>query len=67
VPEHLRGRVVSIYMVALRGGGPLGALATGYLADLYTAPTVIAANGLLLALLTAGVVVTGKARTLRGI
>jgi MFS family permease len=65
VPEHLRGRVVSIYMVALRGGGPLGALATGYLADLYTAPTVIVANGLLLALLTAGVVVTGKARSLR--
>ena len=26
VPEELRGRVVSIYMVALRGGGPLGAL-----------------------------------------
>ena len=24
VPDHLRGRVVSIYMVAFRGGMPLG-------------------------------------------
>jgi hypothetical protein len=67
VPEHLRGRVVSIYMVALRGGGPLGALAAGYLADLYTASAVIVVNGLLLTLITAGVVATGKARTLRGV
>jgi hypothetical protein len=27
VPDHLRGRVVSIYMVAFRGGMPLGSLA----------------------------------------
>ena len=26
VPDHLRGRVVSIYMVAFRGGMPLGSL-----------------------------------------
>jgi predicted MFS family arabinose efflux permease len=65
VPEHLRGRVVSIYMVALRGGGPLGALAAGYFADLYSAPAVIVANGALLALITGGVVLAGKARSLR--
>src|SRR5215208_4462023 len=29
VPDHLRGRVVSIYMVAFRGGMPLGSLAGG--------------------------------------
>jgi len=65
VPENLRGRVVSIYMVALRGGGPLGALATGYFADVYSAPGALIVNGVLLALITAGVVIAGKARSLR--
>ncbi len=37
VPDHLRGRVVSIYMVAFRGGMPLGSLATGYVASLTSA------------------------------
>jgi predicted MFS family arabinose efflux permease len=65
VPENLRGRVVSIYMVALRGGGPLGALATGYFADVYSAPSALIANGVLLALITAGVAIAGKAKSLR--
>jgi predicted MFS family arabinose efflux permease len=30
VPDRLRGRVMSIYMVAFRGGMPLGSLASGY-------------------------------------
>jgi MFS family permease len=47
VPDHLRGRVVSIYMVAFRGGAPLGSLASGYAASLVTAPVVLAANGAL--------------------
>ena len=34
VPDHLRGRVMSIYMVAFRGGMPLGSLAGGYAATL---------------------------------
>jgi MFS family permease len=66
-PEELRGRVVSIYMVALRGGWPLGALAAGSLATLYTAPTVLMTNGLLLAVLTVGVIFFGRARSLREI
>ncbi|MGH9199517.1 MAG: MFS transporter, partial [Acidimicrobiia bacterium] len=33
-PNQLRGRVVSIYMVAFRGGMPLGSLASGFLAAL---------------------------------
>lgn len=33
VPDTMRGRVMSIYMVAFRGGMPLGALVTGFLAD----------------------------------
>jgi MFS family permease len=51
VPDGLRGRVVSIYMVALRGGGPIGGLVAGALADLFTAQHVMAVNGVLLALI----------------
>ncbi|HEY7497228.1 MAG TPA: MFS transporter [Vicinamibacterales bacterium] len=47
VPDHLRGRVMSIYMVAFRGGMPLGSLASGYAATLFSVPAVLATNGLL--------------------
>ncbi|MEZ5318673.1 MAG: MFS transporter [Vicinamibacterales bacterium] len=67
VPEELRGRVVSIYMVALRGGGPLGALTAGALADVYSAPKVMVVNGLLLTLLTATFFLTGRGSSLREI
>ena len=50
VPDHLRGRVMSIYMVAFRGGMPLGSLWGGYAATLSSAPYVLAVNGVLLAL-----------------
>jgi predicted MFS family arabinose efflux permease len=52
-PNEMRGRVVSIYMVAFRGGMPLGALAAGYVATLTSAPTVLTANGVLLSLAAA--------------
>jgi MFS family permease len=47
VPDHLRGRVVSIYMVAFRGGMPIGSLWGGYAASLSSAPYVLAINGAL--------------------
>jgi MFS family permease len=47
VPDHLRGRVMSIYMVAFRGGMPLGSLWGGYAASLTSAPYVLAVNGAL--------------------
>ena len=50
VPDHLRGRVVSIYMVAFRGGMPLGSLASGFAATFVPAPTVLAINGVLVSL-----------------
>ena len=50
VPDHLRGRVVSIYMVAFRGGMPLGSLWGGYAASLSSAPYVLAVNGALVTL-----------------
>jgi MFS family permease len=45
VPDNLRGRVMSIYMVAFRGGMPIGSLAAGWLASLTSAPLVLGING----------------------
>jgi MFS family permease len=50
VPDHLRGRVVSIYMVAFRGGMPLGSLWGGYAATLSSAPYVLVVNGCLVSI-----------------
>jgi predicted MFS family arabinose efflux permease len=47
-PNEMRGRVMSIYMVAFRGGMPLGSLVTGLAIDRVGAPAAIAVNGLLL-------------------
>jgi MFS family permease len=47
-PNEMRGRVMSIYMLAFRGGMPLGSLVSGYLARFLGAPLVIGANGVLL-------------------
>lgn len=48
VPDNLRGRVMSIYMVAFRGGMPLGSLAAGYAASRTSAPLVLEVNGVLI-------------------
>jgi MFS family permease len=48
-PDEIRGRVMSIYMVAFRGGMPLGSLVTGLAVDRVGAPVAIGVNGLLLA------------------
>jgi predicted MFS family arabinose efflux permease len=46
--NEMRGRVMSVYNVAFRGGMPLGSLITGWLIPHFTAPVVVAVNGLLL-------------------
>jgi predicted MFS family arabinose efflux permease len=48
VSDAMRGRVMSVYNVAFRGGMPFGSVASGYLIPIYSAPVVIGANGLLL-------------------
>ena len=53
VPDALRGRVISIYLVAFRGGMPLGSLVAGALIARFSAPAVIAVNGCLLSLVAA--------------
>jgi predicted MFS family arabinose efflux permease len=47
-PNEMRGRVMSIYLVAFRGGMPLGSLVSGYLASISSVPTVLTANGIVL-------------------
>jgi len=50
VPNEMRGRVVGIYMVAFRGGMPLGGLIAGWTATFTSVPTVLMINGTLLSL-----------------
>jgi MFS family permease len=49
--NEMRGRVVSLYNFAFRGGMPMGNLVTGLLVPKYTAPVVLAVNGMVLVLL----------------
>jgi xanthosine utilization system XapX-like protein len=42
---------MSVYNVAFRGGMPFGSLAVGLLSVRFTAPAVLAVNGVLLSLL----------------
>jgi MFS family permease len=46
--NEMRGRVMSVYNFAFRGGMPLGNLLTGWLVPMFTAPVVLAVNGVLL-------------------
>jgi predicted MFS family arabinose efflux permease len=47
-PNDLRGRVMSVYNVAFRGGMPFGSVTTGNLVPIFTAPNVLSVNGLIL-------------------
>jgi predicted MFS family arabinose efflux permease len=60
-PNDMRGRVMGLYMVAFRGGMPLGSLAGGWLATITSAPTVLIVNGLLLGAVAIVVLARNKA------
>ncbi len=47
VPDEIRGRVMSVYSMVFMGGGPLGALLAGTLAQTIGAPATVAAGGAL--------------------
>ncbi len=49
--DEMRGRVMSVYNVAFRGGMPFGALLSGYFVPIIGVPMVLAINGGLLACL----------------
>src|ERR1700730_16929073 len=46
--NEMRGRVMSVYNCAFRGGMPMGNLLSGWLVPMFTAPVVLGVNGLLL-------------------
>ncbi len=48
--NEMRGRVMSVYNCAFRGGMPMGNLLTGWFVPIFTAPVVLGVNGLLLVL-----------------
>ena len=49
--NEMRGRVMSVYNFAFRGGMPMGNLLSGWLVPVFTAPIVVGVNGILLILL----------------
>lgn len=51
VPDQMRGRVMSVYNVAFRGGMPIGNLLAGGLTKVVAAPAILVANGLVLSVL----------------
>jgi predicted MFS family arabinose efflux permease len=51
--NEMRGRVMSVYNCAFRGGMPMGNLLTGWLVPAFTAPIVLGANGFILILVAA--------------
>jgi predicted MFS family arabinose efflux permease len=63
--NELRGRVMSIYMVAFRGGMPLGSLISGYFASRIGAPIVLTVNGILLT--TVAFYFMARSKGLRGL
>jgi predicted MFS family arabinose efflux permease len=49
--NEMRGRVMSVYNVAFRGGMPMGNLVSGWLVPVFSAPVVLVVNGFLLVML----------------
>ena len=49
--NEMRGRVMSVYNCAFRGGMPMGNLLSGWLVPMFTAPVVLGVNGLALILI----------------
>ena len=64
-PEALRGRVLSLFGLAFRGGGPLGGLLAGLLVKGFGAPVVL--GGYSMALVVAAAAVYGWSRQIRAL
>ena len=56
--DEMRGRVMSVYNFAFRGGMPMGNLLSGWLVPMFGAPMVLGVNGLLLVLLASYFMIT---------
>ena len=57
--DDMRGRVMSIFMLAFRGGMPLGNLIAGFVAEKWSISTALAVNGTILAMVALWFIVRG--------
>jgi predicted MFS family arabinose efflux permease len=57
--DNMRGRVMSIFMLAFRGGMPLGNLIAGYVAQRWSITTALAVNGAILAVVALVFIIKG--------
>ena len=58
--DFMRGRVMSVYNIAFRGGMPLGSLLSGLLISRTSAPTIMAANGVAVTALAISFLLAGR-------
>ena len=59
--DAMRGRVMSIFMLAFRGGMPLGALVSGVVAQTVSIQAALAINAVVLAAIAGGFMITKSA------
>ena len=59
-PDHLRGRVMSVYTLVFLGLSPLGSLFSGTVADMGGAPAGLAAGAVIGLISSAAVLIWGK-------
>jgi len=64
VPDHLRGRVMSVYTTVFSASVPIGGLAMGAVASALGASIAIAIGGALTLLVSVGALAWGRGRTL---
>jgi len=63
VDNSMRGRVMSVYNAAFRGGMPLGSAFSGYLVRQTSAPVMMASNGVAVVLIAAYFLILGRKLT----
>jgi MFS family permease len=66
VPDELRGRIISIYVLGILAGIPIGSLALGLLADAFGMRTALVVDGVFIATMLVGLVATGWSRLIEG-
>jgi predicted MFS family arabinose efflux permease len=59
ITDSMRGRVMSIFMLAFRGGMPLGSLMAGFLAQRWSITTALVVNGIALAVVAVAFIAKG--------
>ncbi len=62
VPDHMRGRAVSFYFLAILGGLPIGSQILGTLSDAFTVRTALAMDAAVIGIVLVWLLSTGTAR-----